>query len=165
MKKEELEKIKLVKDQIKRSIKTQKWSFNDSKWGDQKIYTYLNSINEEVDMKDATIRIIVKPNFAYSVEDSSDRKVTIGFRSITIAHGSPYYGNWQDFNALNYGFSKLELRFLRWRLFYGSIKKEDLRDEFLKERAISNLAKESDIFIKQNKELLRDSKLDELLNK
>ena len=156
MSKDELNKIKMVKLQIKNAIISQKWSFESIKYREEgTIYRYLNSINEDIDMKDASLRIDVTPSFKYNGIDGNS-KVAIFLNSKS---------GWSNFNAMYYGFSKFELRILRWKLFFLSIKKEFLQYEYKKQRSIVELAKCSNKFIEENKNIFRDSKIEEIIGK
>lgn len=160
MNKEDIDKIKMVKSQIKRAIYGQKWSIStDLRQHISETYqsiTYLNSINGKIDMNDANIKIVVRTKFKYEDDNNStpNRKV-----AISIKNGS----YWQDFNALSYGFSKLELRILRWVLKYRSIEKDKLNREYLKQRSIQDLSRASEYYINENKSQFRDSKLEQIL--
>jgi hypothetical protein len=165
MKQEEVDRIKMVKLQIKRAISNQKWSVAIDKRSHSRDYTtltYLNSINEGDDMNDATIKIVVKSKFKYE-DDSSAHDGRNPCRKVSISIKSNGY--WRDFNGLSYGFSKLELRVLRWILKYKSIEKDKLHKEYLKQRAIRDLSAASQVYIIENKSQFRDSKLEQILEK
>ncbi len=158
MRKEDRDKIKMVKSQIKRSIFDQKWSIEEDNEhsAHAQRYTYLNSIDEEKGMSDATIKIVVRPSGKYNSTEAYKTKVIISIRNKSY---------WQDFNAKFYGFSTLEVIYLRLVLHFKAIKKEFLKSEQVKQKAIGDLSKSSDIWIKENKEMFRDSKLNEILDK
>jgi len=158
MRKEERDRIKMVKSQIKRSIFDQKWSIEEDRENgiNTQKYIYLNSIDEEKAMNDATIRIIVRPSGKYNSTEAYKTKVIISIRNKSY---------WQDFNAKFYGFSTLEVIYIRLALHFKAIRKEFLKSEQVKQKAIVDLSKSSDIWIKENKEMFRDSKLNEILDK
>lgn len=152
VRKEDSDKIKSVRDQIKIAVREQKWSVKrEGKYDNEKSYVYLNSL-EESDTN-ASIKIEVRPDCKYN---SNDPKVIISIKNDM---------RWKEYNAMHYGFRKFELRILRCVLYFTAISKEHLKQELRKQIFIEDLAKSSDVWIKENKQIFRDSKLDEILDK
>lgn len=152
-----MEKIKLIKSQIKKSIHDQKWSVSEEKYttsaGKYKKLTYLNCIEpigRSIDTNNSSIRIIVIPRRTYL-----DDKVMISIKT---------EGYWREFNGTHYGFKPYEMRMLRWKLYFGAIKSSKIKEEREKQVSVNQLLYYSGAFINENRGMFRDSKIDKILD-
>lgn len=142
-------KLEIVKDQILHSVKNDQWILEtESSGGNEKTYNYVN--------KSDNIRIKYRPSRDWDTSSNG-----WGCRySISIKTGS-YWSS--DYNAVLFEFSKIKMWWIRRVINSRSITKE--RMKYLKELEYdkTSLNREVDTFLKENKQIVRDSKLKDIL--
>lgn len=162
----ELDKIKMVRLQIKRAVSSKKWSTRSDAYSNLGVmytsYTYIDSIDPDKSIntdKCATIKIVVRPGRKWvSIDDSGG--VCDNYVSISIKNGT----NWSEFNALYYGFSKFDIFLLRCKLFFKAIDSKNLKYEYRKQISIDKLNLCSSRFIEENRGDFRDATIDKIIN-
>ena len=154
MKKEDFDKIKLIKDQIKKSSKSDRWCVEKTPLRDSYRHEDLLEIKYSNVLEDngSNIRITLKYR---------DSKLESSLISLKVENR---YDSWDEYDIADYGFSNFEFRRLKRRIDKKAKDIADMEKERIKENRLQRLVKSSEKFIKLNTSSFRDDKIDKILN-